>query len=617
MADLISLTNLLVDPTKYTPRDDINALLDDGIKKSLYPKLIVSDQSGKLFLRTNYFVRNQQEDQKFFFRSISFMHQARSYTSLFGKLEGFSFFDSTGDSMNFSIFSEFPENGFFLDFYRKIQTGIITDFTNTCKSKFLYGAAFIGNFLHSRKIIHRYFSPPVFGVSGDYTPVLLLMSTSKSSSDDLNSTILPTDEKWSPPIYEEEISSENSYDIFTFGLLAYFLQTGENPFASSKSSHEIHIKKLNAINEISLDFPDPIKNLLESCWCDPNNCLSFGDILLYFQSHDYLFPGTDLNEFDRYVQELQSLTITSPISSVVSPKLTKSVKNLYQSVLTCNNYPKKYDIDFLNSLYTIREQTETYEPFTITIQRAGADNRCLLQVPKFMFISALQERIAYILLVPSIYQQIYIVDQDHLITQRYLTLEQLGIRNGTELVVYNRFGNETFNSPQLHLNVYNSCDCTEPTNYSIGYIESDTLNSLFHDIFFLTRIPIQEIELHINGTKYKYNDDYKKEILKNLGILANQTISVKTSFRNTTFHLDVNLHSCRDKDTEHNYGVNLNHKVLEVNQLTKISEIIHMCRWDINHCVALDGGNVLSNYKSLLDYGLLDKSSLSIHEKKS
>lgn len=605
MAAIIDITNLTFDPSKYTEVKDL-----DFLGNELSGKLkVVIDQNGKQYLRAEYDI-SFVEDQKVFFRNISFLSNF-SHPCI-AKLEGFSFFGVNENLGTFTILSEYPENEFLLEFLEKVKKGIIPSFDDTAKSKFLFGTAFIGYFLHSRGIIHRCFAPPSFGVTKDLEPILMTMSSSKSLSQNINQTILGGNVPWTAPETDEtdliqDPQFNNRADVFSFGTLIYYLLTGEVPFVKdTKGCFQQMKNKKKASEFIPTNIPEELSELLKECWqSNPALRPHFSDILTGFQSHLYLFPGTNLDEFDSYVEKLFSFKTPAPVAKIASHNehLLNSVKTIYHSVI--DTYKLKYNSKILNALYTIRDQTEEYEPLIIHISRPGGNLKKWLRVPPFMFAASLCSKVKEVYGIPETFQKIEINDKI-LIDEPFLTMEQLRIKTGDYLKVYNSFGSKALGSNVLNLHI-------RDTDVSLAYLKDDTIDILINDISFSTRIPPEFIKLKFKGKEFKSSIlDKKKpstdasekeepESLEKLGIKENDMIQVETTFPNNPFKITLEFIDGSEK------------VAIDAYPTMKIQDMMKLAKINTLNCCAYYNKEILSLYKSFADYHIMESTTVMIH----
>ncbi|OHT04837.1 hypothetical protein TRFO_27635 [Tritrichomonas foetus] len=577
MAEIVQLNDFAINISDFTIKKD-NIENDFQLKFSI---VTPNDDNSKEYL-TRVFEVSNIGDQKHFFRDLSFMVHCKH--PLISKLKGFSVFDEGGNPANYSILTEFPKNGFLIDFMKLRYKR----FDNTAKSKYIYGVAIIGNFLHSRNIVHRCLAPPTLGVSENFDPILLMMNCAKSYENKLNETLQIGNFPWIAPELdtdEADLDPKQNFkaDIFSFGCLIYILFTGKAPFLDSNI-----IKIIRNKEEPDEFIPDEMsgdmKRLLNSCWRrDPKRRPTFDEILLKLQTHEALFPDTDVDSFDQYVRQLLSFQMSSNICKIAPESLGKSVSTIYASVMT--NEKMRSDPKILKSLYTIREQVETYTPIVLQCIRGRSSMPILMKVPAFMFSAALNSEINKIFGLPEILQTIQI-DNEKLINCPYLTMEQLGVKNGSVLHVYNRF-----------IPADEEDDCDECLLYldiqflgkkGIAYMPTNTVQMLLEDIHFLTRLPIGSIQMNYKGRQLK-NNNYT---MQSYGVKPLSTINVTTTYPNTPVTINIDISGVIGRT-----GI----EEFTVPPITTILNLMEMTNVDVNQCFALFDGRELSPHEALID----------------
>lgn len=576
----------ILDSEKYSIGINDYKTEEDNINNDFNISLsIIKAKSGKLFLKREY-ERSNDVDQKNFFRDLVFsLHCEHPLISKFG---GYTFFDNDNNLGNFVIISEYPKNGFLMDYLKKSK------FNNTQKSKYLFGTALIGSFLHSRDVSHRCFAPPSLGVDDKLNPILLMFSTSKSLDQKLNETLQVGNLCWLSPEQEsDELEYDKSanwgVDVFSFGSLLYYLFTGKVPFYS-ENIFDIFKKKREAhklVKSLS-DMPDDLAQLLKDCW-HPNiyERPKFNQILLTLQSHKCLFPGTDLADFDEYVQEKFSIPISSNIYTIAPENLGKSVNTVYASLIT--DQSMRTNPEVLNALYTIREQVESYKPVILQCKRGGCSDEVWIKVPSFMFIESLKyEELNSLYNLPPEFQIIELKN-NQLADKPYLTVNQYEIENGNILNIYNAL----YKSTDDICKKFSTITLKIPTfgELKTSYNAEDTTSILINDISFHTRVPSDKIKLKVKAKEYSLSDKKLGEI----GINEDSIIDV--IFANKYEPFDVTI----DLDGVIGRSGTVKQKITSIVPISKIMESVGVKSSD---CFAVVDNQELSPYKALIDYGI-------------
>ena len=608
MQEISELYKKSVDKSNY---EDVEAVENDFCLEIKIAKKI---RSGQKFLKTAYEV-GSVGDQRLFFRNLAFLQHLDH--PLISKLEGYSI--PTSDSCtinsneNFIIYSEFPENGFFIDFFN------LSRIDNTTKSQILYGVALIGSYLHSKNIIHRCFAPPSFGLDKDLNPILLTLTTARSNNGKiLNDMIQPGYFNWIAPELDDNTSYDSKYnnglDVFSFGCFIYYLFKHEVPFQDPNAFRIFEMKR-NAEEYIRKELMDEdIKELIKRCW-DKNISKrpTFDEILNLFKNHKHLFPGTDYSRFDKYIKNKQSFKVTSDLAFLIKyidndedqlKKVTEYIKILFNSIKSNNEMQN--NLEMLKDVYILREQTESYTPIFLECKRGGCMNAKYIKAPEFMFCSVLKNEIKKIFEI-SEDCQILEVNGGELISAPYLTLQDLNIENGTEILIYNNFSEKPIagDSFQIDFDTYSMTKC-----FTSKLVPDETVEVLFHDINHFSRIPLDKFSVIINGNTYNYKNISKiRRTLHEAGLEPGFTVHVKSSISNDSFQITVDLDLIFDTESST--------KTITVSPLTKISKMMDELKIDKSKSLAIlankDGKEIqLSQTKALIDYKINEKSTIKI-----
>ena len=614
MSCVLALSDLLIDPTQY-----VKVKMVDGTHRNI-PKdfntthfeniSIVQDSKGNLFLRSKFQI-NSDESQKNFFRDIAF--RASCDHPLISKLIGFSFFTESGKSSKYLTITEFPENGFLSNVIERPKEGLLENFNNLAKSKIIFGIAIIGYYIHSMGIKHRGFTASSFGLTKKFDPILLVLSTSKddNSLKTLESTIQTqmNSECLAPEFFSEVDYVGKEADVYSFGTIIYYLFTGKVPFIINEKGAKndyaaIYKRKSNYKKYIPNDMPIGLRDLLEKCWkINPEDRPTFSEIIADLQEPRCLFPGVKFKKYNKYVQQaLSKYMIKKDILSQISMTNTNDLKNalLELDKYVVSDRVNKYNTKVLNSISFIKEKLLPYKPIFVKWYRGDSKLIGSTNLPPFMHCCTLNKLISIIPDTPALNKYLNLeIDNNRLVNSPYLTLEKLGIHNGSEIRVYNSLINESFEEKLLNLTIVSS---NKPNNilfskmFSIKYFEDDTLQILFDDIHFLTRIPLKSINLkhknkYLDATLHNLNKS-----LKVLGIHTNDTIEIeiKDTYDNINVEVDIVLAN----DINEKYDS----RVYKISPLSKIADILNEIKISFVNFVITSDGKILSPYKSFIDY---------------
>lgn len=544
--------------------------------------LNIVSKSGKRYLQRSY-PQVHFDGQKKFFRDLVFSTHA--IHPLISKFEGYWTFGETRGEP-FSVLSEFPENGFLLDYLQSHR------FSDTQKSKYLFGLAIIGSYLASHGISHRCFAPPCFGVSKDLDPILLMFCTSKQMSERLNATLQIGNICWlSPELDSDEdgvIDKADNYgiDIFSFGSILYYLFTGNIPFYDDNFFKVIQNKK-NAVKLIPRGMPEEMRQLLTACWTPHiHDRINFDQILFILQSHSALFPNTDIDEFDEYAHRLLSIETIPIANTLASKQLIESVQKVFSSLT--ENPIEQTDRKILNSIYHIREEIDSYIPIIIRCKRAGRDEKVWIKAPPFLLVSALQQQIQDSFNIEPSSQILEIEETKQLADQLNATLEDLKIKSKSTISIYNRFFTTQLDSPYIKISIP-----TLGKVYYASYNQYDTVYILKADVFFATRIPIVNISLKFKGRKLNDNDGFE-----DVGIVNKSEINVEISGSfNTKIQVNFDFSGVIRSEK---YKT----KQLDLLPLTTIQEIMQKVQIDHHNVFAMYNNEIRASHLALFDCGI-------------
>lgn len=182
-------------------------------------------------------------------------------------------------------------------------------FTNTTKSKILYGIICGIDYLHSKGIMHRDIKSHNILLSYDFIPCLSDFDSAKNYSSSSNHTSdVGTYIYESPELLK---GREYSYttDIYSFGLIIYEMITNERPFIDCQTIMEI-IRNIEDGNIPKL--PDGTHERLREIYdlamsTDPTKRPTAGTLRNNIFCSITLFPGTipiNFNNYKLYINEL-------------------------------------------------------------------------------------------------------------------------------------------------------------------------------------------------------------------------------------------------------------------------------------------------------------------------
>ena len=139
-------------------------------------------------------------------------------------------------------------------------------------------------YIHFRKIIHRDLKPSNILIATDGTIKISDFGISKLMTPEMSMTVgIGTNKYMAPEIITEEDSYDEKVDVYSFGVLVFFiLNNGELP--KIKTGEILRGKKA----EIPSSFSEFVKNLINSCWnFKPSDRPSFKEICSLMEKNKY------------------------------------------------------------------------------------------------------------------------------------------------------------------------------------------------------------------------------------------------------------------------------------------------------------------------------------------
>lgn len=219
-------------------------------------------------------------------------------------------------SHSYRIVNEYYPNGSLETIMGKIiKNNLPEGWSPTKMSIIIYGIAVGLSFLHEKEIIHGNLKPSNVLLDDKFQPRLVDYGF---KHDKVNS-------QYSPP---ESFSHEEytiSSDIYSFGMLLCYIYVQEPPFDESLSIEDLSDFVIDGERPILPGNLSPkIADLIEKCWSkDPKDRPSITYIQRLLGDDDYLYPGTNIEEFQEYIKMSKSVSqpIMKPVEEGKNPNL--------------------------------------------------------------------------------------------------------------------------------------------------------------------------------------------------------------------------------------------------------------------------------------------------------
>lgn len=227
-----------------------------------------------------------------------------------------------------SIITEYLRHGSLKDILNSERNSIADcDWTPTKKYICLIGIANAMRYLHQKGILHRDLKPENILIDENYYPRVSDFGLSRCFSKILtNSMKLTMTGKIGTPMYmaPELLRGEERYgasiDVYAFGILAYEIATGIEPYSElgKISSASLGIKIMNGYRpKIGNEVSGKMKDLILKCLSENDEERpSFDEIFsLLSNDFDYSLETVDEDEINEYIENLSFESKPSSISN--------------------------------------------------------------------------------------------------------------------------------------------------------------------------------------------------------------------------------------------------------------------------------------------------------------
>lgn len=218
------------------------------------------------------------DDIQSLYREIEIMAESKHPCVL--NLKGFSLPDKK--TRYASILIPFMTNGSLEDLLEKAKSKP-KNLTFSRKLIILYGVAAGMQYLHRIKVLHRDLKPGNILLNDDYEPVIGDFGFSKfaETKEAMRMSMTGGTPLYMAPELYDNYTYGFKVDVYAFGMMAYELLTGIEPFHDVKNPAGIPQKVLKGTRpNIPSFIQKPFKELITSCWAqDPDDRPNFDEIV--------------------------------------------------------------------------------------------------------------------------------------------------------------------------------------------------------------------------------------------------------------------------------------------------------------------------------------------------
>lgn len=258
---------------------------------------------------------DQDKNKKLVDREIDILSSMNfpSVISLYGIIK------PEGDKKETVVLFPFARNGDLEKLIIKENRNVKSrQWTFTQKCIVMYGIAMGMYKLHQKDIIHRDLKPQNILINQDFEPWITDFELSKfvdANQTMFQSMTVGTPAYMAPEAFNDEKDENGNVqydgklaDIYSFGVLVYFLMTGMQPWSNVKNQFTLMNKIIKgdrpAIPEV---ISDSFKSLIEACWHnDPLQRPSFKEIVEIISQPDfYKNSKHNFNDFQFYKYQVK------------------------------------------------------------------------------------------------------------------------------------------------------------------------------------------------------------------------------------------------------------------------------------------------------------------------
>ena len=217
-----------------------------------------------------------------------------------------------------TILTEYLAKGSFKDVLKKAECGLADhDWSATKKHICLLGIADAMRYLHAKGILHRDLKPENILIDGDYRPRVADFGLSRCFSQALSRSMqlsmtgqIGTPFYMAPELFEDEGHFSTGIDVYAFGILAYEIVSGQEPYKEKGKSITLPnlVRKVLAGQRPKFvdGITDPMWELITRCWSkDHNERPSFDEIFQELSTNfSLLNEDVDEDEIRDYLNYL-------------------------------------------------------------------------------------------------------------------------------------------------------------------------------------------------------------------------------------------------------------------------------------------------------------------------
>lgn len=241
-------------------------------------------------------------------------------------------------SPKISIITQFMSGG---SLYSRLHSKYsYTKLQSTQLSVIALGIAYGMTYLHSNNIIHRDLKSLNILLDANSLPTISDFGTSaRKNSPRLTGGVGTA--QWMAPEVLDSKPYDHKVDVYSYGMILWEMLTGDIPFNGlTQMEVALSVVTQKIRPKIPLNCPKNLARLIRTCWDDdPAKRPEFRRIVDILESCSITFSGTDIKQFQSYIQHFSSnkhisvMEDTIPLVSTKSSPLTSYISSS-QNLLT-------------------------------------------------------------------------------------------------------------------------------------------------------------------------------------------------------------------------------------------------------------------------------------------
>lgn len=216
----------------------------------------------------------------------------------------------------------------------------------------LYGIAKGMEYCHQNNVVHYNLNTENIMLNSNYEPVIIDLELEKFAEiivEGYGSCLSKSVPFFTAPEKIAEYALNEKIDIYSFGVIVYYLLAGRHPFENLNMINFISRVTGGQRDQIPDEIPQNYHKLIQDCWDDsPGLRPSFREIVTFLSQPQNYLPGVNASEYEEYMNRINSYSSNNHHENIetvmkkymrTSPteKVTDSeISDIMSHMLRCN-----------------------------------------------------------------------------------------------------------------------------------------------------------------------------------------------------------------------------------------------------------------------------------------